>query len=275
MRNPIVFLLLALCAGPVLAWGGPGHRVAADIAQARLRPAAAAEATRLLAGEGATRLSDVADWADHLREDGGAQAAATRRWHYVNFPGLCEYVAARDCPDGQCVVAAINRNAQLLGDRTRSDDERRVALKFLVHLVADVHQPLHATPVADKGGGDYQVAWHGKGRNLHSVWDGLVLDRAMKAAGAADADAYAAHLLAQSPLPADPTRRSDRPAVDWALESCRLVRDGGLYPPGHVIDDAYLDAHRGQLDLQLRRAGERLGDMLNAALAPRMGARPN
>jgi hypothetical protein len=83
-----------------------------------------------------------------------------------------------------------------------------------------------------------------------------------------DADGYAAELRAQSPLPADPAAHSDQPATDWALESCRIVRDGGIYPRGHVIDDAWLDAKRPQMDRQLRRAGERLGDLLNAALDP-------
>lgn len=273
MRIATGFLLL-LAAGQALAWGGPAHRVVADLAEARLRPAARQEALRLLSGEPAGHLADVADWADAVREAGGQAAQSTRRWHFVNFHDGCTYVPARDCPGGDCVIAAINRELRILGDRGRPDAERLVALKFLVHLVGDVHQPLHATPNDDKGGGEVQLAWHGKGRNLHSVWDGLLLDRAMRVDGLdgddaqANADTYADAMRARSPLPADPTGRSDQSAVDWALESCAIVRDGGLYPPGHVIGDDYLDAHRPQMDLQLRRAGERLGNLLNAALDP-------
>lgn len=269
----LVGVVLLLVAGPVFAWGGPAHRVVADLAEARLRPRAWQEAARLLADEPAAHLADVADWADAVRDAGGPGAANTRRWHFVDFRGGCDYVPARDCPAGDCVVAAINRQARVLGDRGRPDAERRDALKFLVHLVGDVHQPLHATPNDDKGGGNLQLAWHGKGRNLHSVWDGLVLFRAMQRDGLdgdedEDVDAYAASLRAQSPLPPDPAARSDQPVVAWALESCRIVRDGGLYPPGHVIGDDYLDAHRAQMELQLRRAGDRLGDLLNVALDP-------
>jgi hypothetical protein len=68
-------------------------------------------------------------------------------------------------------------------------------------------------------------------------------------------------------MPVDPTRRSDRPAVDWALESCRIVREGQLYPPRHVIDEEYLDTHRPLVELRLRQAGNRLADMINHALA--------
>jgi hypothetical protein len=273
-------LLLCAVAGPVRAWGGPGHRVVADLAQARLRPAAQAEVARLLAGEPATRLADVATWEDDLREAGGPLASATRHWHFVNFDGGCDYVPPRDCRGGDGDIAPIDREFAILADHGQPDGERREALKFLVHLVGDVHQPLHATPIADKGGGDYQLFWHGKGRNLHGVWDGLLLDHALHADGLPDADAYAARLLAAPPLAPDPSLLPDPPAspdpavragpavVAWALESCRLVRDGGLYPPGHELQDAYLDAHRAQMDLQLRRAGERLGDLLNRALDP-------
>ncbi|MEO8161846.1 MAG: S1/P1 nuclease, partial [Arenimonas sp.] len=253
---------------PARAWGPAGHRLAAARAQARLHPTATAEVARLLAGEPVPTLAGVANWADDQREIGGQQAAGTRRWHYLNFAaGNCEYVPARDCPDGNCAVAAINRQFLRLADRRRNDQERREALKFLVHLVADVHQPLHATPVADHGGNDFQVAWHGKGSNLHKLWDGTIVEQAMKAQGV-DEGGYARWLQARPPLPPDPTRRSDRPAVEWAQESCRVVRDGQLYPASHVLGDDYLVAHRGQAEQRLRLAGARLADMLNFALDP-------
>lgn len=263
--SPLIFLLATLLAAPfpVLAWGEPGHRIVGELAQRQLRPAARAEVARLLSGEAEPTLAGVANWADDLRsaEFGGGK---TRRWHFVNFKGGdCSYVPARDCPDGNCVVAAINRNFLALADRRRPDAQRRDALKFLVHLVGDVHQPLHATSRDDHGGTEFQVGYHGKGRNLHGVWDALILHRR-----ALPPAAYADLLGRQSALPADPTSRSDRPAVDWALESCRIVADGNIYPPKHVVDDAYLDANRPLAEQRLRRAGSRLADMLNYALDP-------
>ena len=275
--RPIHFLLasvltaaLLLAPAPARAWGRDAHRVVADLAQARLDPTARAEVARLLALEPASSLADVSTWADEKRRDNVADEAgspADRRTHYVNFHGGCNYVPARDCPDGRCVIAAINRQFLALSDAQRPDAERLVALKMLVHLVADVHQPLHASSVDDKGGNDFQVSYAGKGRNLHSTWDTLLLDHAM-ATDRRDEPAFVAGLQSRPALPADPTKRSDRPAVEWALEGCRLVRDGGLYPPGHVIGDDYLDAHRAQMELRLRRAGARLADMLNYALDP-------
>lgn len=273
MALAATLLLAAACLpAPARAWGRPAHRLVAALAEAQLRPGARAEVGRLLAAEGTTHLADVANWADDVRDSGGAAGRSSRRWHFIDFgAGGCEYVPARDCPDGNCVVAAIDRQFLRLADRRRPDAERREALKYLVHLVADVHQPLHASPVADRGGNDYQVAWHGLGRNLHGVWDGLIVDRAMREDG--DEAGYLRALRQRAPLPPDPTRRSRRPAVDWALESCRLVRDGRLYPASHRIGDDYLDAHRAQAERRLRLAGARLAGLLDAALDPRPAAR--
>lgn len=261
----LVFLFAALLAGsfPARAWGPHGHQTVAELADRQLRPVAQAEVARLLAGEQTPTLAGVADWADDLRarESGTSR---TNRWHYVNFKGDgCGYVPVRDCPDGNCVIAAINRNFLALADRARPDAERRDALKFLVHFVGDVHQPLHASPVDDEGGNEFQISYGGKGSNLHQAWDRLILKH-----GALSPGDHADALARRPPLAADPTRQSDRPAVDWAVESCRLVETAAIYPPAHVITDDYLNAHRPLVEQRLRQAGSRLADMLNFALAP-------
>lgn len=261
----LILLFAALLAVPLQAraWGSQGHEIVGELAERQLRPAARAELARLLSGEPKPTLAGVSNWADEVRaaESGTAR---TSRWHFINFKdGDCAYVPARDCPDGDCVVAAINRNFLALADRRRPDNERRDALKFLVHFIGDVHQPLHASPLDDRGGNDFQVNYHGKGRNLHGVWDALILQRS-----ALSAPEYTDLLVRQPPLSADPTRRSDRPAVDWAVESCRIVLNGNIYPRKHVVDDLYLDAHRALVEQRLRLAGGRLADMLNYALDP-------
>jgi hypothetical protein len=243
--------------------------VVAELAQAQLRPGARAEVDRLLAGEPEPSLSGVSDWADELREKGGEAGQRSKRWHYVDFRSPdCAYAAARDCPKGDCVVEAIDREFRRLADRKLPDAQRAEALKYLVHFVGDVHQPLHASPVPDKGGLQFQVSWKGEGDNLHKVWDARML-RAALDASRLDEASYVRSLQAQAPLPADPARRSDRPSVAWAQESCRVVREGALYPATHVLDDAYAVAHRALMEAQLRRAGSRLADLLNAALDPR------
>jgi len=256
-------LLLALLPVPASAFGPLGHRIIGLLAERQLTPAAAAQVRQLLAGEPEPTLAGVSNWADELRDSDPERGKATARWHYVNFPrGDCAYAPARDCPDGNCVVAAINRNFLALSDRHRSDAERAEALKFLVHLIGDVHQPLHAGYQDDRGGNQFQISYRGDGWNLHSVWDSLIVDSRQL-----DADDYADVLMKQSPLPFDATRHSDRSVLEWAQESCRIVQQPDFYPVTHKLDDAYLLAHRSLLEQRLRQAGARLADMINYALA--------
>lgn len=269
-RSRLVLLALALALSPAvaLAWGKPAHRLAAGLAEAQLRPAARAEALRLLAPEGAASLAEVSAWADEVREAGGAQARDTRRWHFVNFDAAgCEYLPARDCPDGDCIVAAIDRQFLRLADRRLPDAERAEALKFLVHLAADVHQPLHATPKALRGGLDVQLQLHGKGTNLHMLWDLKLLDRALDATSV-DESGYLHRLQSQAVPPADLSRDSPPQPAEWAQESCRLIEAEALVPGRHALADAELDARRARVDAQLRLAGARLAGMLNLALDP-------
>ena len=260
--------LLAALPAPAQAWGKPAHRLVADLAEAGLQPRARAEAARLLAPEGAAHLADVASWADELRKAGGEQARDTRRWHFVNFSGPgCAYQPARDCPRGDCIVVALDRQLTRLADRARPDAERAEALKWLVHLAGDLHQPLHATPRALRGGLDFQVQWRGEGSNLHWTWDGIVLERALEATGLDEAG-YLRRLEARPPPPDAATRHSASSTLEWATQSCRLIADEALLPPRHAIGDDYLDAQRARLDQQLRLAGARLAGMLNFALDP-------
>lgn len=258
----VLLALLLACSAQASAWGDKGHRIVGHLAAAELSPRASAEVARLLAGEPDPTLAGVANWADDLRDLDPELGRRSSRWHYINFPrGQCTYAPPRDCPDGNCVIAAINRNFLVVSDRKRADAERREALKFLVHFVGDVHQPLHAGDRPDKGGNDFQVNYRGEGWHLHSVWDSLII-RGRRL----DPALHASTLRRQPPLPHDPARSSQTPALDWALESCRIVAQGALYPPKHVIDDAYLDTHRPLVERRLRQAGSRLAAMLNHAL---------
>jgi hypothetical protein len=260
---PVLALLASLLgAGPAAAWGEKGHRIVGDLAQRRLTAPARAEIARLLAGEPEATLAGVAYWADDLRKHDAVRGPLTERWHFVNLPDGCGFDAARDCPDGNCVIAAIPAQYAVLADRSQPDAARREALKFLVHLVADVHQPLHAGHRRDLGGNRFQVQLEDEGTNLHKVWDVHLL-RVRKGDAAAQADALAA--------PASPAEATaglaDVPR--WAAESCALVESPGFYPqrPG-TLPDGYLAQHLAVAERRLRQAGERLADLLNRALAP-------
>jgi hypothetical protein len=254
-----------LVAPSARAWGPLGHSVVAELAQRQLSPAAEREVERLLAPEHTTRLADVANWPDQVRNNPAQEALwkRTSRWHYVNFSSdRCDYVAPRDCPRGDCVVAALAREVQVLGDPSQPDAARRQALKFVVHLVGDVHQPLHAGYRADLGGNRYQVRFEGNGSNLHKVWDsGLLSVRHLRW------QAYA-NLLDAAPPPTlpPPIAPLDDPYAQWAEESCRLTAAMDFYPSRRQIGSAYVTGNLPLAEQRLREAGRRLAEVLNSHL---------
>ena len=259
----MAFFLSLTIALPANAWGPLGHRLVARLADDDLSPQARAGIARLLRGQADPTLAGVANWADDLRSNDPALGKRSARWHYVNIGDPdCAFDAARDCPGGDCVVAAIQEQTAILSDASRSDADRLQALKFVVHFVGDVHQPLHAGHADDRGGNDYQVNWRGKGTNLHSLWDSGMLN-----AQRLDEEAWLARLRAL-PVPAPVSPLPARAPQLWAEQSCKVVIAPGFYPAGHVIDDTYVDAHLPIAESQLRLGGARLAAVLNAAFKP-------
>ncbi len=233
----------------------------AELAEHHLDPTTRTALRPLLAIIGATHLSDIATWADDLRHDPKqrALARATASSHYINFSSSqCRYDAARDCEDGKCVVAAIDRYARILGDRAQPDARRAEALRFVVHFVADAHQPLHAGYRRDRGGNRYQVHLHGRGTNLHAVWDTPVLTHRQPGWRK-----YAQKLDAKT-LP----KVAGTPA-QWAEGSCRATRDDGIYPRRHRIDDRYLERMQPLAQRRIREAAARLTRLLDRELGSR------
>src|SRR3546814_14076928 len=129
------------------------HRLVGELAQRHLTPAADAEVARLLAGEKDPTLAGVAAWADTLRNEDPPRFKATSKWHYVNTApdGGCRYVPARDCPDGHCVVGAIENQLAILSDHGHPVEAPRDAPHFVAPFVDDVHPSLHPPTPPDAG----------------------------------------------------------------------------------------------------------------------------
>ncbi len=269
-------LALLLLALPVVAWSPLGHRLVAELAARQLTPAASAEVGRLLAGEADPTLGGIANWADQLRYTDPARFKATSRWHYINAQGGgCDFDLARDCPNGDCVVGAIKAQSKILADPGQSLEARRDALKFVVHLVGDVHQPMHAGNRTDAGGNRFQISLRTDippedyarnsyadgvmGTNLHSVWDYYVL------ASRRLSDKDYADLLAREPLL--PANDGTTP-LDWAEASCKVIDQQQLYPEQHRMDHAYLERMRPLAEQRVREGARHLADLLNRTLDP-------
>jgi hypothetical protein len=268
LLRPIILLALLCLCTPAATFSGPAHRIIADLAEAGLSPAVGSEIRALLAEVPARSLAEVSTWADEVRAGADPRFDGTGPWHYVNFPrdGDCRYLPGRDCPGGACIVAALNRQAAILGNPSSDARDRREALKWVVHLVGDIHQPLHAGFGDDRGGNLFQVNYIGRGTNLHAVWDRLVFEVA-----GLDERQYR-DLLAARPLP--PGRPDWHPgaAAAWAEESCRLIGDLDIYPrrPGR-LSRAYLERMRPHAEARLQLAAVRLAALLEAVLDPGRG----
>jgi len=238
---------MALLVTHAFAWGKEGHQVVADLAATQLNGKARVEIDRLLALEPGATLESISTWADEDR------SPATGAWHYVNFPrDTCTYDAQRDCPDGNCVVGAIAKQLEILASNA-PDETRLQALKYVVHLVADVHQPLHAGHLDDRGGNSYQLLAFGKDSNLHSFWDSRLISQLGD-----DADALTRRLVAKRNAP----NGADLNVVHAAEESCKIVGTAGFYPEQEVGHD-YVERYTPVVEQRLMVAGARLAVLLN------------
>lgn len=264
IRPILLAALLCMVCLPAAAWGPRGHRLVADIADAQLSPSARLQVQRLLQGEPDPSLAGVSTWADELRAHDPDLGRRSARWHYVNIgESQCRYRAGHDCPGGDCVVEAIRDQAAILGDDSRSDAERLQALKFVVHFVGDVHQPMHAGHARDRGGNTVQVnlpdgTRDGHGTNLHALWDSGLF-RGMK-------ESEAAQRARLERLPRDASADDREPAL-WAEESCRIVLQPGVYPERARIPQAYVDRWRPVAEQRIAIAGDRLAALLNDTLS--------
>ena len=192
MKHHIVaWVLVSLSFSNAWAWGQEGHSIVAEVAQHRVSASTLDKIGKLLSvesGSNAVSLASIASWADDYKFEPAGKD--TPSWHFVNIPDdQPAYNQPRDCNKG-CAVTAIDQSKGTLENCAATPDSRRLALKMLVHLVGDVHQPLHATDRTDaytrkddRGGNDIPVTFFGKASNLHEVWDTGIIMRTVFAWG--------------------------------------------------------------------------------------------
>ncbi len=165
----VAVIAFMLTPGIVWPWGRTGHRVSAMMAESRLTPAALAAVRGLL--EPGESLADASTWADEQRE-----VPRTGPWHYVNVPLSEPRYDPSFCSPQGCVVSKVRDFERVLSDPRASRAEKQEALRFLVHFIQDLHQPLHVGDTGSRGGTLVQVRFFDVGTNLHQVWDSRVMD---------------------------------------------------------------------------------------------------
>jgi nuclease S1 len=265
-----LLLLLAVCGVAMLpsvasAFGPLGHRVAGLLAERGLCGAARAEIEALAGGES---LADLGVWADSARSLPEWRVSAP--WHYMNIDAATPEVAAalaaieafRTPPEGD-VLSAIARFRSDLADRSLPERVRSTALKFLVHFVIDVHQPLHVGLAADRGGNTVDVRYGASVVNLHRFWDTDVLDLRML-----EPARYARRLRRRFESSASSSRS---PPEVWAAESLALrgtvyafASEVDIGAGAHALSSAYISTAQAVIDERLALGAARLAATLNA-----------
>ncbi len=169
-RISFFILFLFGATSSLWAWGQTGHRAVGQVAENHLTKKAKKNIKKLLGSEG---LALVSTWMDEIKSDSTYDYA--NQWHWVTIPDGQTYAESEKNPKGD-VVEAIERMKVILKSDTASDEHKVRALKFLVHLVGDIHQPLHVGRGDDRGGNSLKVKWFRSSSNLHRVWDSEMID---------------------------------------------------------------------------------------------------
>ncbi|AKM11824.1 S1/P1 Nuclease [Croceicoccus naphthovorans] len=251
----IVAAVAVLATSPAHAWGPTGHRIVGQIAADNISGKTQAEIAMILP-KGET-LAEVSTWPDEQRSDPDEywQKTATP-WHWVTVPPGKTWAEVGAPPEGDA-MSALTAFTKTLRDPAASQEDRALALRFIVHIVGDLHQPLHNGRGDDRGGNNFKVEWFGKATNLHSVWDRELL-AGNELSFTEYTDRLEAHLKPEQTIAwwtADPKV--------WMAESIAL-RDR-IYPEeqGAQLGYSYQWTWRPAAEQRLTQAGVRLAAYLD------------
>jgi hypothetical protein len=299
-------MALQCATPPAMAWGDMGHEVIGWVASAKLNPKAAAEVARLLAtDQDAFKMRDghmtsetferQTTWADYYRDAqrGGGRTPEqihSYTWHFVDielnggslenacfgFPQPGPGVPASQGPDPDCVVNKIEQFTAELASPATSDAEKLLALKFLLHFVGDLHQPLHSSDNLDRGGNDVQATVGTSTGALHFHWDVTFAQMVGAAAGSQNTVPSVIVAALRQPTALEQLQWSGPPAPrSWALEAYHLAQSYVYRLPAptvtngkpvYVLSAAYAKSAVTVVSDQMLKAGHRLAAILNSTL---------
>lgn len=246
------FCCLILFASETLAWGQTGHRVTGEIAQIYLTPKTQAAIDAILDNE---TLAEISTYADENRSnpDNFWQNVANP-FHYVTVPKGKTY-AQVGAPEEGDSYTAIKMFTATLKDPKSSRAEKQLALKMLVHIIADLHQPLHVGDGTDRGGNDVAVSYFGQASNLHRVWDTGLIDK--KQLSFTEWTSFLASKISAEQV----EQWTTHDPLVYIAESA-AIRDK-IYPKDNQLSWQYLYDNSGIVKLRLCQAGVRIAAHLN------------
>lgn len=247
----LLFFAVQLSFANDMEWSKTGHRVTGEVAEKHLTRKAKRAIDKILKGQS---LAEVSTFGDEIKAD--KAFGSFNPWHYVNFPVGKKYSEITPSEDGDLVVG-IHKCIAVLKDANSTQKDKQFYLKLLVHLVGDLHQPLHVGRKEDKGGNDIQVQWFGKGSNLHRVWDSNMID-----------DYGMGYTELSENLPTLSKQQiklvQQGDLYTWVAESQALVQDiYGSANSGDKLGYRYSYDWWATVEQQLQKGGIRLAVVLN------------
>jgi hypothetical protein len=251
------YLLLgfAVCLSlGLVSWGVTGHRTIGEIAERHLSPQAKAAVKEILGRES---MAEVSTWADEIR----SANPETGPWHFINVPSglnFTDFEAQVKTMPATNVYKALMSAEKTLKDNKNSRAQKEEALKFIIHFVGDMHQPMHVSHAEDKGGNTIELSFEGEDTNLHALWDSKLLDHEGLSYDKL-ADKFDHATLEQI------TKWQSDPIIIWAWESYQIssILYGEVNSDGTKLDKDYYDAHIPVVELRIEKAGIRLAGLLN------------
>lgn len=258
MKKFLLLSLVTLSSFALMSWGVIGHKTIAQIAENHLNLQAKGAVKALLGNQS---LADVATWADEVRNQ--QEYRKTASWHFLNVPLGLNYnqfiQAIKDQPNDN-VYTALIKCQQELSEVNTTTEKKAIALKFIVHFVGDLHQPMHISRAEDKGGNTIQVRFDNKGTNLHSLWDSKLLEY----------QPVSYNQLANSYDVATSKQIKEWQSDDvlkWIFESYLISSQLYAEVEGNVnIEEQYYKHHIFMIQQRLQKGGIRLAGLLNNSL---------
>jgi hypothetical protein len=230
-----------------VVWGEIGHKVVGEIAERKLNPNVKLIINELLDGES---MANASTWADEIKSDPLYKQYSP--WHYVNMPLDKEYSDIKKNEKGD-IVSTLKKSIKVLKNPESTKELKSFYLKFLIHLVGDIHQPLHTGRFEDRGGNDIKLSFLGKSTNFHIVWDVHIIEHLKK-----DYIELSNELMSMNEV--DFSLNPD----DWVYETHQDVKI--LYAEiekSNVIDNKYINNKIPFIKHKLFKAGSTLAGVLN------------
>ena len=256
MKSYIVAIVILSLPFSSFAWGTLGHRVIGQVAECYLTPKASLAVKKILGNE---TLAMASTWADFVKSDPSFKYL--NNWHYINFKqGLSEsdmkaYLAI-DTATG--AYTKVNFLVAQLKNKHLDNEKKKLYLRLLIHIVGDIHQPLHTGREEDFGGNRIKVQWFDKPANLHSVWDEKMIERQKM-----DYLEYSQSI--NHTTPQQIVQWQHEPISHWLFQSYQLANQlyNEIKLPNEKLSYGYNKSHIQAANRQLLKGGVRLAGLLN------------